>query len=177
MGVIAFCHHLLETLAKIVDNKHEMVDLTIITLIFVVVLIIWNAILTYLFLKTRKQNELFFDDGSKNLRELVTRSITDNKAIHQRAAKIESSIDQISGVIRNSFQRFAMVRYNPFSDTGGDQSFSFALLDLDNNGFVFTSIHGREVNRVYAKQIENGKSRHNLSAEEDEAIRRAVNEK
>ncbi len=154
-----------------------MVDMTTIALILIAVLLLWNGILTYLYLRTRKQNAVFFDDGSKNLRDLVTRAITENKAIHQRAAKIEGSIDQISAIIKNSYQKFAMVRYNPFSDTGGDQSFSLALLDLNNNGFVITSIHGREVNRIYAKQIVGGKSSHNLSAEEEEAIRRAVNEK
>lgn len=154
-----------------------MVDITTIILILVGVLIVWNGVLTYLFIRTGKQNELFFDDGSKNLRDLVTRAITDSKGIHTRAAKIEKSIDQISSIIRNSYQRFAMVRYNPFSDTGGDQSFSLALLDLNNNGVVITSIHGREINRIYAKQVENGKSRHNLSAEEEEAIKGAINEK
>jgi predicted phosphohydrolase len=154
-----------------------MVDMTTIALVFVAVLVIWNSILTFMFLRTKKQNELFFDDGSKNLRDLVTRAITDNKGIHQRAAKIETSIDQISSIIRNSYQRFAMVRYNPFSDTGGDQSFSLALLDLNNNGVVITSIHGREINRIYAKQVDNGVSKHNLSAEEEEAIKGAMNEK
>jgi hypothetical protein len=70
-----------------------------------------------------------------------------------------------------------MVRYNPFNDTGGDQSFSLALLDLRDNGFVITSIHGREVDRIYAKQIDNGKSKHNLSAEEIEAIKEATGAK
>ena len=155
-----------------------MVDLTtMIVLILLAVLLIWNGILTFILFRTKKQNELFFDDDSKNLRDLVTRAITENKAIHQRAGKIESSLGQVSAIIRNSYQKFGIVRYNPFSDTGGDQSFSMALLDLNDNGVVLTSIHGREVNRVYAKQIISGKSNHNLSAEEEEAIGRAVNEK
>lgn len=175
---MTFCHLELEIYVEIVDNwGTKMVDMTTIALILIAVLIFWNGILTYKLRKNIKQNELFFDDDSKNLRALVTRAITENKGIHQRSAKIEKSIDQISAIIKSSYQKFAMVRYNPFSDTGGDQSFSLALLDLNNNGVVITSIHGREVNRIYAKQIENAKSGHNLSAEEEEAIRRAVNEK
>ncbi len=154
-----------------------MVDFGLVSLVFVALLLIWNGYLTYLLRKTRRQNELFFDDGSKNLRDLVTRSITENRAIHERAAKIESDIVKVSQVLHGCYQRFALVRYNPFSDTGSDQSFSLALLDMDNNGYVITSIHGREINRVYAKHIEGGKSRHNLSAEEVEAIERAINEK
>jgi hypothetical protein len=70
-----------------------------------------------------------------------------------------------------------MVRYNPFRETGGDQSFSMALMDLKNNGIVITSIHGREVDRIYAKEIIEGKSKHNLSAEEIQAIKEAIGAK
>ena len=63
---------------------------------------------------------------------------------------------------------------NPFHDTGGDMSFSLALLDFENNGYVLTSIHGRGADRVYAKSIQNGKSQHNLSAEEIESIKKAI---
>jgi len=149
----------------------------IILLSLIGVLLIWIVILTIVLYKVKSKNDLFFDDSSKNLRELVTRAITDNKSMNARANKIESSIEEIAKILQGTYQKFAMVRYNPFNDTGGDQSFSFALLDLRDNGIVVTSIHGREVDRIYAKQIENGKSKHNLSAEEVEAIRGALNAK
>ena len=154
-----------------------MVDMTLILTAAVAVLFIWIVVLSVLLYRAKKKNDLFFDDDSKNLRELVTRSISEHRSITQRAGKIEESIDSIAKIINNSYQKLGLVRYNPFSDTGSDQSFSLALLDLLNNGFVITSIHGRDLNRVYAKQVENGKSRHNLSAEEEEAIRRAKGEK
>jgi predicted phosphohydrolase len=141
------------------------------------ILLVWVVALTIVLYRVKNKNDLFFDDSSKNLRELVTRAITDNKSMNARANKIESSIEEIAKILQGTYQKFAMVRYNPFNDTGGDQSFSFALLDLRDNGVVVTSIHGREVDRIYAKQIENGKSKHNLSAEEVEAIRGALNAK
>jgi predicted phosphohydrolase len=141
------------------------------------VLVIWNIFLSIFLYRMISKNNIFFDDSSKNLRELVTRAITDNKTINQRINKVESSIEEIVKVIQGSYQKFAMVRYNPFRETGGDQSFSFALLDLRDNGIVITSIHGREVDRIYAKEIVNGKSKHNLSAEEIEAIKEATGAK
>ena len=66
-----------------------------------------------------------------------------------------------------------MVRFNPFSDVGGDQSFSLALLDKRNNGIVITSLYAREGSRVFGKPIENGLSPHSLSEEEKEAIKKA----
>lgn len=141
------------------------------------ILAVWNIVLTVVLYRVNAKNEIFFDDSSKNLRELVTRAITDHKAISQRANKLEAGIEEIAKIIQNSYQKFAIVRYNPFRETGGDQSFSLALLDLKDNGVVITSIHGREVDRIYAKEILNGKSKHNLSAEEIEAIKGAIGAK
>lgn len=153
-------------------------DTTSLILFFTLgVLTVWNIVLTIVLFRINTKNNLFFDDSSKNLRELVTRSITDQKSINQRINKDEASIEEIVKIIQGSYQKFAMVRYNPFRETGGDQSFSMALLDLRDNGIVITSIHGREVDRIYAKEITNGKSKHNLSAEEIEAIKGATGAK
>ena len=74
---------------------------------------------------------------------------------------------------QKSFQKISLIRFNPFKGVGSDQSFSIALLDLDNNGFVLTSIYGQEGNRIYAKPVSNGKSEYSLSKEEEEAIEKA----
>jgi hypothetical protein len=67
-----------------------------------------------------------------------------------------------------------LIRYDAFEDVGGRLSFSCALLDDRGNGVVITSINGRQDTRVYAKPISAGKSGYNLSIEEDEAIRKAL---
>lgn len=153
-------------------------DTTVIILFVVLgLLTVWNIVLTVFLYRINSKNNIFFDDSSKNLRELVTRAITENKSINQRANKIEAGLEEIAKIIQGTYQKFAMVRYNPFRETGGDQSFSMALLDMKDNGFVVTSIHGREVDRIYAKEILNGKSKHNLSAEEIEAIKEATGAK
>lgn len=153
-------------------------DITFLIMIIVLaILAVWNIVLTVTLYRVKSKNDLFFDDSSKNLRELVTRAISDNKAINQRAIKIEASIEEISKIIQHSYQKFSLVRYNPFREAGGDLSFSLALLDMRDNGYVLTSIHGREVDRIYAKEIIDGKSKHNLSAEEIAAIREATGAK
>ena len=78
---------------------------------------------------------------------------------------------------KKTIQKVGMVRFNPFKEAGGDQSFSIALLDADNNGLVITSHYGRESNRVYAKPIEGGTSRYQLSEEERQAIENAISQK
>jgi len=75
---------------------------------------------------------------------------------------------------RKAFQRVGLVRYNPFEDTGGNQSFALALLDQHGDGFVISSLHARAATRVYGKAITRGASESNLSAEEDEALKLAL---
>jgi len=75
----------------------------------------------------------------------------------------------------DSVQKVGMVRFNPFSEVGGDQSFSVALLDGSNNGIVITSLYIREGNRVYGKPINNGQSKYQLSNEENKAVEKAIN--
>lgn len=75
----------------------------------------------------------------------------------------------------DSVQKVGMVRFNPFSEVGGDQSFSVALLDGSNNGIVITSLYIREGNRVYGKPVNNGQSKYQLSDEENKAVEKAIN--
>ena len=75
---------------------------------------------------------------------------------------------------RRAFQRIGLVRFNPFEDTGGNQSFALALLDQHGDGFVVSSLHARAGTRVYGKAITRGTSESNLSEEESEALRLAL---
>ena len=72
-----------------------------------------------------------------------------------------------------SVQKVGIIRFNPFSEVGGDQSFSIALLNGNDDGLVLTSFYTREGNRVYGKPIKNGKSQYTLSQEEIKAIEMA----
>lgn len=75
---------------------------------------------------------------------------------------------------RRAIQRVGLVRFNPFEDTGGNQSFALALTDAAGNGFVISSLHSRTGTRLYAKAIADGRSDGALSEEENEALRRAL---
>jgi len=94
--------------------------------------------------------------------------------------EFEALKEEIRGLRKqgiSSVQKVGIVRYNPFSNVGGKQSFSIALLDGNNDGIVLTSLYGREGSRVYAKPLKNGVSEYSLSSEEKEAIEAAGAEK
>ncbi len=77
-------------------------------------------------------------------------------------------------LIRSTVRHVGLLRYDAFEDVGGRLSFSCALLDDHGDGVVLTSINGRQETRVYAKPVTQGVSSYNLSTEEQEAIRQAL---
>jgi len=90
--------------------------------------------------------------------------------------EFEQVIDRINTAenqVKSSIQKIGIVRYNPFSNVGSDQSFSIALLDAEDNGIVITSLYSHDGNRVYSKPVEKGVSEYSLSDEEVKAINEA----
>lgn len=79
---------------------------------------------------------------------------------------------EVSGL--RAFQRVGLVRFNPFEDTGGNQSFALALLDANGAGVVVSSLHARTLTRVYGKAVVGGRAETALSDEESEALRQAL---
>ncbi len=71
---------------------------------------------------------------------------------------------------RKAFQRIGLVRFNPFEDTGGNQSFAVVLLDADEDGVVLSSLHARGGTRIYAKAVAGGRPEATLSDEESQAL-------
>jgi hypothetical protein len=95
--------------------------------------------------------------------------------------RLEGAVRQLAGgekalgeVLRSTIQHVGLVRFDAFEDMGGRLSFSAALLDDHGDGIVITSINGRQDTRCYAKLVRAGTSIHNLSGEEEQAIREAM---
>ncbi len=77
---------------------------------------------------------------------------------------------------RTHVQRVGFLRFNPFRDAGGDQSFAVVLADQEGNGVVLSSLHGRDVTRVYGKPLVAWESAYTLTDEEQQAITKARGE-
>ena len=96
------------------------------------------------------------------------------KRLEQAIRALNSMDRRQQEAIEGGIRRVALLRYDAFEDVGGRLSFSCALLDEYGSGVVLTSINGRQETRVYAKPISRGRSSYNLSQEEAEAIREAL---
>ncbi len=122
----------------------------------------------------RSYRELVRDaDGGSLHDRLAGNAIALDRAT-QRMGEIEALQATIEERSRRSLQHIGMVRFNPFEDTGSDQSFVIALLDDRRDGVVISSLHGRTNTRLFAKPVNGGSSAHHLSDEETQAIRVAV---
>ncbi|MBZ9578033.1 DUF4446 family protein [Patescibacteria group bacterium] len=97
--------------------------------------------------------------------------------LKKEVERISQGLENLKEKGKLSIQKVGIVRYNPFSEVGGDQSFSVALLDENNDGVVVTSLYSREGNRVYGKPVKSGISEYSLSNEEKKAIEKAVSSK
>lgn len=107
----------------------------------------------------------------ENLKEILSRF----KNLEKNFEKLSQELENLKKESKLSIHKVGIVRFNPFKEVGGDQSFSVAFLDGSDSGTVITSLYSRDGNRVYGKAIKNGKSGHLLSAEEKKAIEKAKN--
>jgi len=131
---------------------------------FLVANTVWLAVLSFLVWQNNFFLKKLFPKGSGNFKE----------KLEQILGVIKEMEDLKKGSVRY-FQKAALKRYNPYQDTGGDQSFSLAFLDGENNGLVVTSLHSRTGTRIFAKPIQNGKEgSFKFSDEETEVIKEAL---
>jgi hypothetical protein len=124
---------------------------------------------------TRAYREVVKDGNSgRSLHDLLAGNASAVERASERMSDIEAMHRLIDERTRRSLQHIGMVRFNPFDDTGSDQSFAIALLDDRRDGVVISSLHGRSNTRLFAKPVAAGTSPHTLSDEEAQAIRIAV---
>lgn len=136
---------------------------------------IWLAILTYYLSKVSAHYQrLTGATGQNNLTKVLDKILDE---LYSNKAKTEEISKTLHKEIEQNVyhvQKVGILRFNPFEDTGGDQSFVLAILDGRDCGVVLTSLHSRSGTRWYAKNVKNGKGiDHQLSVEEEKAIKSA----
>ena len=93
-----------------------------------------------------------------------------HRAVDEIAAGLSRVDRRVDGAITNT----AVIRYDAYEDTGGQQSASYAFLDATRTGTVVTAIQGRDYARIYVKELDHGKASAALSPEEQQAVERAM---
>lgn len=163
----------MEQLRTFVANYNIEIVLGLIVALFV--LFILYIIAEIRISRIRKRyNEFTMGVKGVNVEELLIRTGEDLNNIRVDINVIEKDISKLETKLAFAIQKVGFVRYNAFAEMGSQLSFSITLLDKFNNGFVLTSIYGRDHTTSYGKPIKFGKSVYPLSVEEMQSIDRAI---
>ena len=156
------------------NSQFIVIGLLIVTvLLFIVVLILLSTVNKL----EKKYKKLMKGTTNKNLEELINNKLDDISNAKERAELAINKCEILENDIKDCVNKVAIMRYKAFEDVGSDLSFSIAILDSYNDGIILTGIYARNDSTVYAKPIDKGISRYDLSEEEKHVLNEAVNKK
>lgn len=146
-----------------------------INLLLSIIAIVWLVAITsfliwfYFTLKNilKDSKDKNFLKTFKNIEELQQKNLKD-------ILNLNLDLDSFKKQSKLNIQRIGLAKYNPFKETGGNNSFSLVLLDGNKNGIIITSLHTRERTRLYLKEIKSGKPNIELSEDEEKALKESL---
>lgn len=127
-------------------------------------------------MKKLKKNYRIFMSGkdAKTLEDTLIQRLDQVDSLLESNEENDSNIKVLSKNMQRTYQKMGLIKYDAFHEMGGKLSFSLAMLDMRNNGFIINAMHTREGCYTYIKEIIDGNSVIVLSEEEQEALKRAM---
>lgn len=122
----------------------------------------------------KRLDKFMLGKDAKSLEKDIIALYEDNKFIKINMDKNKKDISTLYKNMESAFQKVGIVKYDAFQQMGGQLSFSLALLDENNNGFVLNSVHSTEGCYTYTKEIKNGECAISLGDEEKKALSMAI---
>ncbi len=124
-----------------------------------------------------KYNRFLKGSTGENLEEIIYRRFEEIDHLKEDGKEKSRKMQRTSEILKLAFQKSGIVKYDAFNEMGGELSFSLALLDAKNDGFIINAIHSREGCYTYIKEIVKGESAINLGEEERKALDKAMENK
>ena len=151
-------------------------DYIIIGLGGVVLILFILTIVNIVQMKKLKKNYRIFMSGkdAKTLEDTLIQRLDQVDSLLESNEENDSNIKVLSKNMQRTYQKMGLIKYDAFHEMGGKLSFSLAMLDMRNNGFIINAMHTREGCYTYIKEIIDGNSVIVLSEEEQEALKRAM---
>ena len=157
------------------------IDLGIVLIILIILMIIFIILIIWLMIKNNrlnnKLNSFMSGRDGASLEKNIYALYEDNKMLKEHMMKHRKDINNLYKKHGSAFQKMGLVKYDAFHQMGGQLSFSLALLDENNNGFIINSVHSTDGCYSYTKRITAGECKLALGKEEEEALSRAMEEK
>ncbi|AWK50274.1 DUF4446 domain-containing protein [Clostridium beijerinckii] len=143
----------------------------IIILLFIMVIVLFKAVGRV----ENRYKKLMRGTSNSNLEEMLLDRLNSIEDAKQNSEKALKECERLEIKIKDCIQKVAIMRYKAFENVGSDLSFSIAMLDDKNDGVILTGIYGRQESTTYAKPIDKGISRYDLSEEELYVLNEASN--
>jgi len=138
-------------------------------LALVVAFVLWRRVA-----RIRSAQSVLLGNGTADLLEFAVSLQARIDDLHRAVDEVAAGLSHVDRRVDGSVTNTAVVRYDAYEGTGGQQSASVALLDATRTGTVVTAIQGRDYARIYVKDLDRGRSAVALSPEEQEAVDRAM---
>ena len=166
------------TKGKIMISKYLGIDsdYIIIGLCGVLLILFILVIINIVQMKKLKKNYRIFMSGkdAKTLEDTLIQRLDQVDSLLESNEENDRNIKVLSKNMQRTYQKMGLIKYDAFHEMGGKLSFSLAMLDMRNNGFIINAMHTREGCYTYIKEIIDGNSVIVLSEEEQEALKRAM---
>jgi len=138
-------------------------------ILIALILFTWNIVLHIKI--NRRGKPLATDEKPEKIEDILENHEKTIKLLDKDVQELYNISNQINALAFKGLHKFGMIRFNPFNDVGGDQSFAIAFLNGKDCGLVISSLYTREGTRIYSKSIVNGESeKYPLTDEEKKAI-------
>ena len=163
--------NLFDQLGLNIDIAYILIALLLIIIVLLIMIIVQGNKI-----KNIKNQISRFMKGKEaaSLEEEIVALFEDNQIIKKATEKNQKDINKLYGRLATCFQKVGIIKYDAFNQMGGQLSYSIALLDEDNNGFLLNSVHSTDGCYSYSKEIRNGKCSLELGDEEQIALNEAM---
>lgn len=142
--------------------------ITILLLIMTIICVVQNS-------RLYRRYDLFMrGKDAESLEDIIVNQIAEIEELKSQDRSNKDTMKTLVRSVKASYQKFGMVKYNAFKGMGGNLSFSLAMLDMNNTGFILNSVHSREGCYLYIKVVEKGETDSTLCSEEKEALEQAL---
>ena len=158
------------------DLGYLLIFAAVLTVIMIVVLIVLLMTISKVKKMKYRLNKLVKGKDSLSLEDEINELIEDNRYLKENTENNKKDISNLYRKLESAYQKIGLVKYDAFNQMGGQLSFSLALLDENNNGFIINSVHSTKGCYSYTKEIKNGISALSLGKEEEEALAIAIGE-
>ncbi len=139
-------------------------------LLLVFVLILWRKQVGF----SRKRNGKLEDGRVGDIIDFLDSLADGLEKLQEQIDGLRKIQSEHGRALSSCISNVGVVRFDAFDDVGGEQSFAIVMLDSAKNGVAFSSLYGRQDSRVYAKAIYGGQGERPLSAEEQQALSKAL---